>query len=259
MNERLSIVKIGGALLESPGELSAFCGAFAGLPGPKILVHGGGQRASALSRRLGHEPLMVGGRRITDDKALEVALMVYAGWANKTLVASLQAQDCPALGLSGADAGIIRAVKRPVAEVDYGWAGDIEKVDGKRLDQLLGLGLVPVLCALTHDGKGQMLNTNADTIAAAAAAAMRTEADCTLMYCFDKPGVLTDVRDEGSLLKTLDRDTCERMREDGRIAAGMLPKLHNGFRALEEGVQRVLLGAPAMLRPGANRYTELKP
>ena len=244
MNKRLSIVKIGGALLESPGELSAFCRAFAGLPDPKILVHGGGQRASALSRRLGHEPLMVGGRRITDDKALEVALMVYAGWANKTLVASLQAQDCPALGLSGADAG---------------WAGDIKKVDGKRLGQLLGLGLVPVLCALTHDGKGQMLNTNADTIAAAVAAAMRTEADCTLMYCFDKPGVLTDVRDEGSLLKTLDRDTCERMWEDGRIAAGMLPKLHNGFRALEEGVQRVLLGAPAMLRPGADRYTELKP
>ncbi len=258
MKRTCTIVKIGGALLESPTALHAFCQDFAALEGEKILVHGGGKRASDLSRQLGHTPRMVNGRRITDAAALEVALMVYAGWANKTLVASLQSLGCAALGLSGADADIIRATKRPVGAVDFGWVGDVERVHGERLRGFLDQGLVPVLCALTHDGKGHMLNTNADTIAAEVAIAMGPHSDCTLMYCFDKPGVLTDIRDENSLLKTLDRKTCTRLEDSGAIATGMLPKLYNGFRALKEGVREVRVGAPAMLQADHTIYTALE-
>ncbi len=258
MKRKMTIVKIGGTLLESEPSLVEFCEAFTALEGDKILIHGGGQRASQLSLKLGQSPKMVGGRRITDTAALEVALMVYAGWANKTLVSRLQAMGCPALGLSGADADILRAVKRPVAEVDFGWVGDIECVHADRLSGFLGLGLVPVLCALTHDGKGQMLNTNADTIASEVAVSLSPETDCTLMYCFDKPGVLTDIRDEDSLLATLDKKTCDKMRLDGTIATGMLPKLHNGFQALQAGVNRVLVGSPSMLIQGHSTYTELE-
>lgn len=258
MKQKMTIVKIGGALLEDPARLQSFCQAFTDLGGQKVLVHGGGQRASELSRRLGHPPQMVDGRRITDAHALEVAVMVYAGWANKTLVARLQALGCHAIGLSGADADIIRATRRPVAEVDFGWVGDVERVSGERLSGLLDQGLVPVLCALTHDGQGHMLNTNADTIAAEVAISLSQDTHCTLMYCFDKPGVLTDIRDEKSLLPSLDRETCERLQASGAIATGMLPKLHNGFRALQEGVKRVQVGAPSMLNPGHDTFTALE-
>lgn len=257
MKPDLSIVKIGGAFLEEPRLATDFYKAFAALPGPKVLVHGGGQRATQVSKRLGITPRMVDGRRITDADSLEVAVMVYAGWANKTLVAALQALGCPALGVSGADAGLIRARKRPVKEIDYGFVGDIETVSTQALQGLLQAELVPVFCALTHDGRGQLLNTNADTIASAVAVALADLYRTQLYYCFEKPGVLTDVDDPGSRVPVLDPGRYEAMKASGQIAAGMLPKLHNCFEALRQGVGRVYIGQPEMLRGGRENHTEI--
>ena len=257
MAQTVSIVKIGGAFLETPGRAASFTKAFAGMPGPKVLIHGGGQRATQLSTRLGIEPRMVDGRRITDGPSLEVAVMVYGGWANKTLVARLQALGCPALGVSGADADLIRAVKRPVGAVDYGFVGDVERVNLPALKTLLGAGLVPVFCALTHAGKGQLLNTNADTIAAELAIALGAEYESHLYYCFEKEGVLGDVNDPTSVIPKIDPGLYETLREGGKIAAGMLPKLHNCFQSLERGVARVFIGSTALLSPQCETYTEV--
>ncbi|SFR39013.1 N-acetylglutamate kinase [Robiginitalea myxolifaciens] len=257
MNQKLTVVKIGGAFLEQDESLKAFCRAFTQLEGPKILIHGGGARASELGNRLGIPPKMVDGRRITDAETLEIALMVYAGWGNKSLVAKLQALGCPALGLSGADADIIRAVKRPVGTIDFGWVGDVQGVNHDRLKAFVAMGLVPVCCALTHDGAGQMLNTNADTIAAEIAVSLSASYDCELIYCFDKPGVLTDVNDPGSLLTELNPTQCAQLAADGIIATGMLPKLHNGFDAMKRGVRVVRVGAPAILKSTENEHTRL--
>lgn len=253
----VSIVKIGGAFLEEPELATTFYRNFAGMPGLKVLVHGGGKRATELSRQLGLEPRMVNGRRITDAASLEVAVMVYAGWANKSMVAALQALGCPALGLSGADADLIRARKRPVAEIDYGYVGDIEAVREEALHGMLQAGWVPVFCALTHDGKGQMLNTNADTIAAALAVALSSRYETRLYYCFEKPGVLTDIEDPASRVAVLDRQRYDAMVASGQIATGMLPKLHNCFQALEKGVGQVRIGLPDMLLPGAETFTSI--
>ena len=250
-------MKIGGALLEEEARLAMISNAFASLDGMRILVHGGGQRASQLSRALGIEPKMTGGRRITDAKTLDVVTMVYGGWANKTLVARLQSLGCNAIGLSGADADLVRAVKRPVKDIDYGFVGDVERVAVKTLIPLLHSGLTPVFCALTHDGKGQLLNTNADTVAAEIARALSRECPTRLYYCFDKNGVLSDVRDPNSTIRQMDRSTFGKLQEEGIIAEGMLPKLHNALRALEGGVEEVRIGPPGMLTGDTDTFTKL--
>lgn len=257
MENRISIVKVGGAFLEDPERLAEICHAFAGMEGPRILVHGGGKRATQLSRELGITPKMVEGRRITDARSLEVVTMVYGGWANKTLVARLQALQCNALGVSGADADLIRARKRPVQTIDYGFVGDVERINTPVLQDLLRAGLVPVFCALTHDGQGQLLNTNADTIAASLAAALSSAHHTCLYYCFEQQGVLQDIRDPDSVIPLIDPPLFGRLREEGVIDLGMIPKVANGIRALEGGVREVNIGAPAMLSGKAVKYTKI--
>ena len=257
MKQRITVVKIGGAFLEDNIQLEKVSRAFASLEGPRILVHGGGHRASQLSRALGMEPKLTGGRRITDAGTLEIVTMVYGGWANKILVARLQSMGCNALGLSGADADLIRAVKRPVKDIDYGFVGDVEGVAVKTLSQLLQAGLTPVFCALTHDGKGQLLNTNADTIAAEIAKALSREYHTRLFYCFDKNGVLRDLSDPNSIIPRIDRPTFRKLQEEGIIAEGMMPKLHNAFQALEGGVEEVRIGHPDMLTGKTETFTKL--
>lgn len=257
MQNPVSIVKIGGALLEEEAHLEAVCRGFSAIEGPKILVHGGGQQASRVSQALGITPKMVGGRRITDAESLKVVVMVYGGLANKTLVARLQAMGCNALGLSGADGGLIRARKRPPGDLDYGFVGDVEHVAADTLETLLEAGLVPVFSALTHDGHGQLLNTNADTIAAEIAMALGREHRVRLYYCFDKPGVLRSVADPGSVIPLLDQRLFRELLEQGKIAAGMLPKLSNAFEALERGVSEVYIGPPALLESLSGPFTKL--
>lgn len=253
----VSIVKIGGGLLESPDLLTPFLKAFADLPGAKILIHGGGQRATQVSQRLGISPKMHEGRRITDAETLEVALMVYGGLANKTVVAKLQALGCPALGVSGADGNLIRAVKRPVKTIDYGFVGDVTQVNTPSLLALLTAGFVPVFCALSHDGQGQMLNTNADTIAAEVAIALGKDYESRLYYCFEKDGVLRDVLDSESVIPRIDPALYEDLKLEGVIAAGMLPKLHNCFQALKRGVGKVFIGSPNLLIAPNSKHTEI--
>ena len=214
-------------------------------------MHGGGRRASELIRELGREPRMVEGRRITDAPTLEIVTMVYGGLLNKNLVAKLQARGRNALGMSGADGNIIKSVKRPVGEIDYGFAGDVVAVDGAALRGLVDAGFTPVLCALTHDGAGQLLNTNADTIANEVAIALaRTGLSVSLQYAFELPGVLRDINDPGSLIEQLTPKTYAAYRADGTIAGGMVPKLDNAFAAVGAGVARVVIGDLERLRSG---------
>ncbi len=238
--------------------LDAVSRGFAALEGARILVHGGGKRASQVGSALGHSPRLVDGRRITDQGTLEVVTMVYAGWANKTLVARLQSLGCNALGLSGADADLIRAAKRPAGEIDYGYVGDVQQVAAERLIGILRAGFVPVFCALTHDGAGQLLNTNADTVAAEIAAALAGDYQVRLCYLFEKPGVLQHPEDPGSVIPDLNRARVAELRQEGKIAAGMIPKLDNAFRALEQGVDEVWIGPPALLTEKGITFTKLR-
>lgn len=249
MKEKLSIVKIGGNVIENTTELEKFLTLFSDLEGLKILVHGGGKLATQLATKLGIESKMVGGRRITDAETLDIITMVYAGLTNKNIVARLQAKNCNAIGLSGADGDSIRAHKRPVKDIDFGFAGDIDSVSTGLLAHLLTLGLTPVFCAMSHDGKGQLLNTNADTIASEIAIGMSSLYDTTLYYCFEKPGVLMDVSDENSVVKHINSATYKKLLEDKVIADGMLPKMENCFHALKNGVDKVCLGAISMIGP----------
>lgn len=239
MKHPLTLVKVGGAVVEDDARLDALLAAFASVDGRKVLVHGGGRRATAIASRLGVETQMVGGRRITDQAMLEVVTMVYGGLVNKNVVARLQACGVDAIGLTGADGGVILSHRRPVEDVDYGFVGDVERVDGDRLAHFIEEGLVPVLAPLTHDGRGQMLNTNADTIAAEAAKALASRYDVTLVYCFEKPGVLADPDDDASLIPVITRQDFERLAADGTVSGGMLPKLENAFSAISAGVSRV--------------------
>ncbi len=250
MKKELHILKIGGAVLEDAAELEETLGFFSNLPGYKLLGHGGGRRASRMSEALGIAPKMFEGRRITDADTLEVVTMVYAGLENKRLAAMLQAMGCNAIGLSGADGNSILAEKRPVGKVDYGFAGDIKQVNARGLSGLIADGFTPVLCAITHDGKGQLLNTNADTIAAELAIALAAHFQVNLYYCFEKAGVMTDVNDPGSVILQLDPEQYARHREDGIIADGMLPKLDNAFRALKAGAASVQVGSRRSLELG---------
>jgi len=257
MKPALSVVKIGGNIIENEKELARFMILFSQIQGPKILVHGGGKKATAMSEKLGIKTTMVQGRRITDKKSLEVAVMTYGGLVNKSIVASLQALKCNAIGLSGADAGIIKAIKRPVDSVDFGFVGDIVSVHTQALLTFLQTGLVPVFCALTHDGEGQLLNTNADTIASELAIALTKEYTTTLYYCFEKPGVLGDVSSDNSVISHINKQTYFSLLKEHTIAGGMLPKLENCFYALDHSVHKVCIGNMQMLRPHATTYTTL--
>lgn len=248
--EILHVIKIGGKVVDDEAMLQSFLDQLANTPGRKILIHGGGKGATALSEKLGIPTIMVEGRRVTDDATLEIAVMVYAGWFNKRVVALLQARGCNAIGLSGADGNLILAKKRPVKTIDYGWVGDIESVQVQGISQLLESGLVPVFCAITHDGKGQLLNTNADTIAASLAAALATHYTVYLSFFFEKNGVLLDAGDDSTLIPSLDPDAYQIYREQGNIHTGMVPKLDNAFAASKAGVEHVRVCGPETFQSG---------
>ncbi|TMM59441.1 acetylglutamate kinase [Maribacter algarum] len=257
MTQKLSIIKIGGNVIENKTELSKFLKLFADFDGFKILVHGGGKLATQLATKLGIESKMVDGRRITDAETLEVITMVYAGLTNKNIVAQLQANKCNAIGLSGADGNAILAHKRPVEEIDYGFAGDVDGVNKKMISKLLKADLTPVFCAMSHDGHGQLLNTNADTIAAEVAIHMSSFYDTTLYYCFEKKGVLKDISDEDSVIAQIDNPSYTKLLSEGIIADGMIPKIDNCFNAIERGVEKVCIGHHSMLDSKNELFTTI--
>ncbi|RME99751.1 MAG: acetylglutamate kinase [Bacteroidetes bacterium] len=246
----LRILKIGGNVLADHTQLDAVLQLFSDWPDPAILVHGGGKSATDLAHALGIEAQLVEGRRITDEKMLEIVTMVYAGLINKKLVAALQAKQCNAIGLSGADGNLIRAHQRIVQDIDYGFAGDIDEVNTQALQALLATHFRPVFCAITHDQRGQLLNTNADTIAASLATALAPHFLVSLQYCFEKTGVLRDADDEQSLIRRLDRKQYQSLRVSGAIHSGMIPKLDNAFAALTAGVSEIVIGNVASLSAG---------
>ena len=244
---KLNIVKIGGAIIEEEAKLLPFLENFASLKGPKILVHGGGKKATAWAEKLGIPVQMKDGRRVTDAQTLELITGLYAGQVNKNIVAHLQGMNCNSLGLSGADANAIQAVKRPVKKIDYGFVGDVEQVNQTWFKQLLDQDISPVCCAITHDKKGQLLNTNADTITAEIGKALAKDFEVKISYCFELPGVMKDINDPNSLIQQINRDSYQQLLLDNTISAGMLPKLHNAFDALHAGVNEVAIGATNMI------------
>lgn len=251
MKEKLTLIKVGGKIVEEETTLQSLLSDFAAIEGRKVLVHGGGRSATKLAARLGIESQMVNGRRITDAETLKIVTMVYGGLVNKNIVARLQACGVNALGLTGADMDVIRSVKRPVKDVDYGFVGDVERVDATLLGDLIAKGVVPVMAPLTHDGCGNMLNTNADTIAGETAKALAQLFDVTLVYCFEKRGVLRDENDDDSVIPQITRADFEQLVADGVVQGGMIPKLENAFEALRAGVSQVIITqASAINMPG---------
>ncbi|MDM8268342.1 acetylglutamate kinase [Barnesiella viscericola] len=239
--EKLTLIKVGGKIVEEQATLSRLLASFAAIPGRKVLVHGGGRSATAMASRLGIESRMVGGRRITDKAMLEVVTMVYAGLVNKNIVAGLQALGVNALGMTGADMNILLSDKRPVGEVDYGYVGDVRRVDAAALSALIEMGVVPVIAPLTHDGQGSMLNTNADTMAGETAKALASRYEVSLVYCFEKRGVLRDENDDNSVIAEMTRQQFETYRAEGVVQGGMIPKLENAFDAIRHGVREVII------------------
>lgn len=248
--DRLTIIKVGGAVVEETESLMALLDQFNKISGNKILVHGGGRTATEIAGKLGIETQMVEGRRITDEKMLEVAIMVYGGLVNKRIVAALQSLNCNALGLTGADIDLIRAKKRPIEPIDYGFVGDVEEVNSRDLRILLNENIVPVIAPLSHDGNGNLLNTNADTIASELAKELARHYSVYLFYCFEKKGVLLDPQDESTLIYDLDSDLFNQYKLEGKISAGMIPKLENGFQAKRNGVKEVLITNPENISSG---------
>ena len=257
MKQQLSIVKIGGNVIENQVELEQFLLNFSKLKGLKILVHGGGKLATKLAAQLGIESQMSNGRRITDAKSLEVITMVYGGLTNKNIVSKLQALGTNALGLSGADGNSIQAHKRPVKDIDFGFVGDIDGINSDFLNSVLSTGITPVFCAISHDGKGQLLNTNADTIASEIAIGMSPIFDTTLYYCFEKKGVLKDVENEDSVIQHINTETYSDLLQQKVIADGMLPKMENCFHALNNHVSKVCIGDISMLQPNTKLFTTI--
>ncbi len=242
MKHPLTIVKVGGAVVEDEARLERLLSDFAAIGGRKVLVHGGGRRATAVASRLGIESRMVGGRRITDEAMLEVVAMVYGGLVNKNVVARLQSVGVNALGLTGADMDVVRSHRRPVRDgVDFGFVGDVDRADGEALAALVERGVVPVMAPLTHDGQGHLLNTNADTMAAETAKALAPLYDVTLIYSFEKSGVMANPDDDSSLIASITRQDFERLKADGTVADGMIPKIENALAAIEAGVGRVVI------------------
>ncbi|WP_322971956.1 acetylglutamate kinase [Faecalibacter sp. LW9] len=239
----LKIIKIGGGIIDNPEELTRFLKAFSEIQEPKILVHGGGKGASKMLQQLGIEPQMVEGRRITDQATLDVVTGLYAGNLNKNIVAQLQQFGTNAVGLSGADGNVIQGVKRPVKTIDFGFVGDItlEGINTDFIQLLIDHGYTPVLCAITHNGEAQLLNTNADTIASTVAEALAIKNEVQLNFCFDKIGVLRDVNDDTTLIPTINKELYQTLKAEGVIFEGMIPKLDNAFRVIENGVKQVTL------------------
>ncbi|KOS05478.1 acetylglutamate kinase [Flavobacterium akiainvivens] len=255
---QLTVVKIGGNVIDNPDALKAFLADFALVEGYKILVHGGGKIATKTAEGLGITAVFHEGRRITDKPMLDVAVMTYAGLINKDITAQLQSLGNNAIGFTGADGNLILSEKRKNAAVDFGFVGDVISVADELLKVLLLQNIVPVFCAVTHDGKGQLLNTNADTIAAELAVACSAHFDVKLLYCFEKKGVLTDVENEDSVIKNLTFENYQELREQGAIHSGMLPKLENCFNALNRGVTSIGIGSPEMIKGGSD-YTLITP
>ena len=266
----IQVIKIGGNVVDNPLLLEQFIRDFSGLDGPKVLVHGGGVMASQMQKQLGQQPVMIDGRRVTDTDTLKVVTMVYAGWCSKSIVALLQKHGCNAVGLSGADADLIRATRRPpvrkagqadgeTVTIDYGYVGDVDPhmINAGFLYRLTDAGITPVICAITHDGNGSLLNTNADTIASSVAVSLaacrlglpdgiscgkpENRPDVSLVYCFEKDGVLYDKDDDSSVIPGITPEYYSRLKREGRVAAGMIPKLDNAFNALENGVKEVVI------------------
>lgn len=241
MKEKITIVKVGGKIVEEEASLARLLDDFSRIEGAKLLVHGGGRSATKLADRLGIESKMVNGRRITDQQTLEIVTMVYGGLVNKNIVARLQAKGVNALGLTGADMNAIHSHKRPVKDIDYGFVGDVDQVNAGILAELIHKGIVPVLTPLTHDGEGHILNTNADTIAGETAKALAEHFDVTLIYSFEKKGVLKDADNDDSLIPHLNEQEFKDYVADGTIQGGMIPKLENAFEAIHAGVGKVII------------------
>lgn len=248
---RLTLVKVGGGIVEDAASLSNLLDKFAKIEGLKVLVHGGGRSATKIAEQLGIQQTMIGGRRITDAETLKVVTMVYAGLVNKNIVAQLQARGVNALGLTGADMNVIVSHKRPIKkvkmedgttqDVDYGYVGDIDKVNSELLADLIAKGVVPVLSPIGHDTQGNLLNTNADTIASEAAIALAKHFDVTLMFCFEKRGVLSNPDDDNSVIPSITASDFPKLVEEGVVSGGMLPKLENSFAAIASGVSEVVI------------------
>lgn len=240
--EKITVVKVGGAVVEDEAQLTTLLKDFAAIEGNKVLVHGGGRSATKMAAQLGIETKMVNGRRITDREMLNVVTMVYGGLVNKNVVAKLQAAGVSALGLTGADIDMIRSHRRPVKDgVDFGFVGDVDYANGKMLHTLIEAGIVPVMAPLTHDGNGNILNTNADTIASETAKALAPYYDVTLIFCFEKKGVLANPDDDDSVIPSITPQQFRELAADGTIAGGMIPKLENSFNAIENGVSQVII------------------
>jgi acetylglutamate kinase len=255
--EKLSKVKIGGKIIEDESSLKVFLKAFSNLEGKKILVHGGGKRATHIASKLGIESKMINGRRITDADTLEVITMVYGGLVNKNVVAKLQAQNINAIGLTGADANSITSDKRPVKDIDFGYVGDVKKIAYQSIDKLIQAEFTPVFCAITHDGNGQLLNTNADTITSQVAIGMSELYEITIYYCFELNGVLEDINDKNSVIKHINTKLYSELLEKTIIADGMLPKLENCFDALKNGVKTIKMGNTSILTSENDNFTQI--
>ena len=240
--EKISIIKIGGNIIDNEVNLTSFLNAYAAVEGKKILIHGGGKLATKMAADLNIPQQMVDGRRITDAATLKIVTMVYAGYINKNIVAALQSKNIQALGICGADANIIRAHKRINASTDYGFVGDIDVVDSEKIVKLLEAGLSLVVAPITHDGAGQLLNTNADTIAQAIATAISTIYEVSLVYSFEKKGVLSDIQNNDSVISVINPENYASLKAGGQVNEGMIPKLDNAFEALQNGVNRVIIG-----------------
>lgn len=241
MKQKITVIKVGGKIVEEKESLDNLLDRFASIEGNRILIHGGGRSATRIAEALGIESRMVNGRRITDSDTLKVVTMVYGGLVNKNIVAGLQARNVNALGLTGADCNVIRAHKRTSEDIDWGFVGDVDSADGAMLAKLINEGIVPIMAPLTHDGNGNLLNTNADTIAAETAKALAPHFDVTLTYCFEHPGVMRNPDDPTSLIARIDSDSYKALLADGTISGGMIPKIDNAFNALEGGVSRVII------------------
>lgn len=241
MKQKITVIKVGGKIVEEKESLDNLLDRFASIEGNKILIHGGGRSATRIAEALGIESRMVNGRRITDSETLKVVTMVYGGLVNKNIVAGLQARNVNALGLTGADCDVIRAHKRTSEDIDWGFVGDVEGANGAMLAKLINEDIVPIMAPLTHDGSGNLLNTNADTIAAETAKALAPYFDVTLTYCFEHPGVMRNPDDPTSLIARIDSDSYKALLADGTISGGMIPKIDNAFNALKGGVSKVII------------------
>lgn len=253
----LKVIKIGGNIIDNENALASFIKDFSTISGPKVLVHGGGKLATKLASQMNIPVQMNEGRRITDAETLDIITMVYAGKINKNIVAQLQANQCNTIGFSGADGNTIISEKRPIKTIDYGFVGDVKKVNTDALEVLLNNHITPVFCAITHDENGQLLNTNADTIASELAIGFASIYNTELYYCFEKNGVLEDVNNDESVIENINTESYKTLKENNIIFEGMLPKLDNCFHAINKNVQKVCIGKSDMLFNKNNRHTTI--